>query len=111
MKKQTISQKDLLIEFFKKHPNRDISHPEVVDLLIPEIQEPESVKNVDSSDCQFACANYVVKCLTLVPNASKDLLDEGLNSCMSECQRWNSQKTGCMIEAIDCESMTNVCGL
>lgn len=30
-KKQNISQIDLLFEFFKNNPNRDISHPEVVD--------------------------------------------------------------------------------
>ena len=27
-------QKDLLIEFFKKNPNRDIKHPEVVDWVV-----------------------------------------------------------------------------
>ncbi len=39
MKKQTISQKDLLIEFFKKHPNRDIPHPEVVDWCTKEFKK------------------------------------------------------------------------
>ena len=29
--KRQKSQKDLILEFFKKHPNKDISHPEVVD--------------------------------------------------------------------------------
>jgi hypothetical protein len=39
MKKQTISQKDLLIEFFKKHPNRDIPHPKVVDWCTKEFKK------------------------------------------------------------------------
>lgn len=31
MKNKEIVQEDLLMEFFKKNPNRDISHPEIVD--------------------------------------------------------------------------------
>lgn len=31
MKSKKVTQNDLLIEFFKKNPNRDIEHPEVVD--------------------------------------------------------------------------------
>lgn len=27
-------QKDLIVEFFRKHPNRDIKHPEVVDWVV-----------------------------------------------------------------------------
>jgi len=36
MKKQknNLAQKDLLVEFFKKNPNRDIEHPEVVDWVV-----------------------------------------------------------------------------
>ncbi|MGI6596142.1 MAG: HNH endonuclease [Candidatus Ratteibacteria bacterium] len=33
-KKANLIQKDLLIEFFKKNPNRDIKHPEVVDWVV-----------------------------------------------------------------------------
>lgn len=33
-KKTNLIQKDLLIEFFKKNPNRDIKHPEVVDWVV-----------------------------------------------------------------------------
>jgi hypothetical protein len=55
--------------------------------------------------------NYAIKCLTLVPNASDQLLDEGRESCGKECADWNNEKIDCMINAIDCESMTNVCGL
>lgn len=38
MKKQKISQKDLLIEFYKNNPNRDIYHPEVVDWCTKEFK-------------------------------------------------------------------------
>lgn len=34
--KPKISQKDLLMEYFKKHPNKDISHPKVVDWAVRE---------------------------------------------------------------------------
>jgi len=33
-KKNNHVQKDLIIEFFKKNPNRDIKHPEVVDWVV-----------------------------------------------------------------------------
>ncbi|HNU96799.1 MAG TPA: HNH endonuclease [Candidatus Portnoybacteria bacterium] len=33
-KNNNLVQKDLLIEFFKKNPNRDIEHPEVVDWVV-----------------------------------------------------------------------------
>ena len=33
-KNNNLLQKDLLIEFFKKNPNRDIEHPEVVDWVV-----------------------------------------------------------------------------
>ena len=33
-KNKSIIQKDLIIEFFKKNPNRDIKHPEVVDWVV-----------------------------------------------------------------------------
>ncbi|HOX29917.1 MAG TPA: hypothetical protein P5080_02120 [Candidatus Paceibacterota bacterium] len=88
------------------------SKPELIaDLLIPETAAPEPAKNADSDDCQMACMNYAIKCLTLVPNASDQLLDEGRESCGKECSKWNSEKIDCMINAADCESMTNICGL
>ena len=34
-----ISQLDLIMEYFTKHPNRDISHPEVVDWLTKEYKK------------------------------------------------------------------------
>lgn len=33
-KSNSVVQKDLIIEFFKKNPNRDIKHPEVVDWVV-----------------------------------------------------------------------------
>ena len=32
-------QKDLIVEFFKKNPNRDIRHPEVVDWVVAEYKK------------------------------------------------------------------------
>lgn len=82
---------------------------EVVTSLIPVINEPEL--DQAQNDCESACTNYVNKCLTLVPNATQALFQEGLGSCVKDCAKWNMQKVDCMINAFDCESMTNVCGL
>src|SRR5690348_16609921 len=30
----TISQKDIILEYFQMHPNKDISHPEIVDYVV-----------------------------------------------------------------------------
>jgi hypothetical protein len=83
--------------------------PEIVASLLPEINIPDSPQA--GNDCEMACSNYSIKCLSLVPNASQDLYDQGLLSCMNECKKWNNNKTSCILEALDCESMTNVCGL
>ena len=37
--KNNCIQKDLLIEFFKENPNRDIKHPEVVDWVFATYKE------------------------------------------------------------------------
>ena len=34
-----LSQQDLLIEYFKKHPNQDVPHPDVVDWVIEEYKK------------------------------------------------------------------------
>ena len=39
MNKKQISQLDLIMEFFKANPKRDISHPEVVDWVSAEWQK------------------------------------------------------------------------
>lgn len=82
---------------------------EVVASLVPEINEPKLDPAED--DCELACVNYVNKCLTLVPNASQSLYNEGLFSCIKDCAKWGGEKIDCMIQAIDCPSMTEVCGL
>lgn len=83
--------------------------PELVSALIPEMNTPE--QKTPSNDCESACGNYVGKCLALVPNASQSLFSEGLTSCQKECKGWSAPKVACMIGAVDCESMTDVCGL
>lgn len=65
----------------------------------------------EEKNCQPACTNYVQQCLTLVPNATDALLWEGMNSCMDHCQLWDNEKIGCLANANDCPSMTEVCGL
>lgn len=82
---------------------------EVVLSLVPKFEEPNLPPS--NNDCEAACGSYVGKCLTLVPNATQALFNEGLSSCISECEKWNAQKVECMISAFDCEAMTNVCGL
>ena len=85
--------------------------PELIaELIIPEPATPELVPG-NTSECEAACGSYVGKCLTLVPNATAALFDDGLASCMTECVDWDAQKVECMISAFDCEAMTNVCGL
>lgn len=64
-----------------------------------------------SEDCEAACGHYVTACLTFVPNATQALFDDGYNSCLGECAKWNDNKVSCMISAFDCEAMTEVCGL
>jgi len=105
-----------LSEETKEHLNNSSScqelteKPELIaDLIIPEINTPDKINS--SNDCEMACSNYSIKCLSLVPNASQELYNEGLMSCINECKKWDDNKTGCILSAIDCESMTNVCGL
>ena len=44
-----VVQKDLIIEFFKKNPNRDIKHPEVVDQVVVAYKErTNAIKAVKS---------------------------------------------------------------
>jgi hypothetical protein len=76
-----------------------------------EVISEERELDATTSDCQLACLNYVNKCLTLVPNATQALFDEGLVSCLTECIGWDNIKTACMIGSENCELMTDVCGL
>jgi hypothetical protein len=70
--------------------------------------EEETAKE---NDCVPACQNYVNRCLTLVPNATQSLFNQGMESCEFECKTWDNSKITCMERAMDCPSMTEVCGL
>jgi len=82
---------------------------EYIASLLPKMEEPDLAPA--GNDCEAACANYVNKCLTLVPNATQALFQEGLSSCLGECASWSVAKINCMVSAVDCPSMTDVCGL
>lgn len=82
----------------------------IVDLLVPETATPKPVDK-NASECEAACGSYTGKCLTLVPNLTEAMLEDGMKSCMQECASWDTKKIDCMINAFDCESFTNVCGL
>ena len=83
------------------------------EVIVPEVNQSENSNNneVSGNDCEAACGSYVAKCLTLVPNASEALFQEGLSSCMGQCANWNLNKIDCMINAFSCEAMTETCGL
>ena len=70
-----------------------------------------SVDSNNSSLCENACANYILKCMDFDPNTSPELIAQSINECMKECAKWDNTKKKCVLDAIDCESMTNVCGL
>jgi len=80
-----------------------------------EYGKEEKIKNsVDSNNsglCENACANYTLKCMNLTPDLKQEIIAQSINECMKECAKWNSTKKKCVLDAIDCESMTNVCGL
>ncbi|MFA5124625.1 MAG: hypothetical protein WC473_02240 [Patescibacteria group bacterium] len=77
--------------------------------LIPEINEPNLP--VAKNDCEAACNKYVMNCLTLVPNVSETVFNDGYNYCLGECAKWDKKKIDCMIATNDCPSMSEVCGL
>ncbi len=61
--------------------------------------------------CDQACNNYVTRCLSLVPNATSELFEQGFDSCKSECAKWSMTKIDCIISASSCEAFTDACGL
>lgn len=84
--------------------------PELLaDLLVPEIEQPKDIN--PANDCEYACANYAAKCLSLVPNATEEVFQDGIQYCMNDCKKWDASKVGCMISALDCPAMTDSCGL
>jgi len=83
--------------------------PEIVSASVPEINSPALTES--KSECEAACNNYVNQCLTLVPNASQALFQEGLSSCLEKCTGWQEAMIKCIKQAADCPSMTDICGL
>lgn len=73
----------------------------------------ETVSDVKETkfDCQETCANYVDKCLTLVPGATQQLFVDGLTSCAKECEDWDVNKAECILKAENCTLMTEECKL
>jgi carboxypeptidase C (cathepsin A) len=68
-------------------------------------------KATTENNCVAACNNYVLKCISQVPNATELLKKDAYNSCMGECVKWNSEKINCMSISPTCEGFTNQCGL
>jgi len=107
-----------LSEETKKHLNDSstcqelTSKPELIaDLIVPDVNAPEKKAENGANDCEAACANYATQCLSLVPNATQEIFNDGIRSCAAECEKWGSEKITCILKAVDCPSMTDVCGL
>jgi len=58
-----VVQKDLIIEFFKKNPNRDIKHPEVVDRVVVAYKERTGnvFRDPDRAIRQLAQSGFLIK--------------------------------------------------
>lgn len=56
-------QKDLIIEFFKKNPNRDIEHPEVVDWVVAKYKKRTGkvFRDPDRAIRQLAQSGFLIK--------------------------------------------------
>ena len=63
MKNNNLVQKDLLIGFFKKNPNRDIKHPEVVDWVIEEYKKRtgQTFRDPDRAIRHLSQGGFLVK--------------------------------------------------
>lgn len=68
-------------------------------------------QNESINNCTDACNNYVLKCISQVPNATEALQKDAYDSCMGECAEWNFEKINCMSISPSCEAFTNQCGL
>jgi hypothetical protein len=73
--------------------------------------KPVEVTKQTENVCTKACQNYIDKCLTLVPNASHQLFEEGRQSCYEKCNGWSPEKITCMENAEACTAMTSECEL
>lgn len=58
-----LAQKDLIIEFFKKNPNRDIKHPEVVDWVVATYKKRTGnvFRDPDRTIRQLAQSGFLIK--------------------------------------------------
>ncbi|MDP2585647.1 MAG: HNH endonuclease signature motif containing protein [Candidatus Levybacteria bacterium] len=61
--KNSIAQKDFIIEFFKKNPNRDIKHPEIVDWVVSAYKEKigSVFRDPDRAIRQLAQGGFLIK--------------------------------------------------
>lgn len=62
-KKKNLAQKDLIIEFFKKNPNRKIEHPEVVDWAVSTYKKRTGkvFRDPDRAIRQLAQSGFLIK--------------------------------------------------
>lgn len=62
-KKNTNVQKDLIIEFFKENPNRDIKHPEIVDWVVAAYKERTGnvFRDPDRAIRQLGQSGFLIK--------------------------------------------------
>lgn len=62
-KNNNLVQKDLLIEFFKKNPNRDIEHPEVVDWVVATYKKTTGkvFRDPDRAIRQLSQSGFLIK--------------------------------------------------
>lgn len=63
MEKEKFTQSDLIMEFFKNNPNRDIKHPEVVDWVTSEFEKRTGNKfrDPDRGIRKLAQTGYLIK--------------------------------------------------
>lgn len=63
MKNSKIVQKNLILEYFKENPNRDIKHPEVVDWVVAEYKKRSGAvfRDPDRSIRQLAQNGFLIK--------------------------------------------------
>ncbi|PIT91702.1 HNH endonuclease, partial [Candidatus Jorgensenbacteria bacterium CG10_big_fil_rev_8_21_14_0_10_54_38] len=62
-KKNDHIQKDLVVEFFRKNPNRDIKHPEVVDWVVATYKKRTGnvFRDPDRAIRQLAQSGFLIK--------------------------------------------------
>ncbi len=74
-------------------------------------QEQEDNTQADQSDCELACSNYALKCLSSSEDTSQAAYNQKFFSCIQDCSGWKTSKAECVINALDCSSITNDCDL